>query len=254
MTSDSWLGWLPNISGNAYDPEYVKKRINDSGSYFESADGKVVKASVSAGTVEIVICDPNGMCLINVETEIDKTAFERIWLSGIWKEFREIMDSCSKELCDCSAMDRPIRTDASDAEQKMADAFIDTMEEISDSLTYVKDERTGSMKLQIEILTDQMQRLIELYNRAKINHLYGTRFMEMHSAVFGEEKRASLEKLMDARCRKAEIIYEGKMRRLQVRFEKLAADNARRLLTYAVFTVIVSLSTAAAAMVTIILQ
>ena len=246
MRFEGWWGWAPNISGDAYDEHYVKSQIQKSNAAQKryrfdcTADGPI-EVAAPIGKVLIKFRDESGICSLAVEADFAEEQLAEILLSNVWKEFRAIMDSCSKEICDCSAMNRPVKADGSNVELSIVNAFIDAMEEMSDTATYI-EERKGDQKESLEFLAGRMEEAITKCNAAKINHLYGTRFLEIHSSKFSKDERILFKKIMNARCQKAEIVYEGMMRLSEIQFKKHSAKTTNRSLVVAAVSVFVAMA------------
>ena len=104
----------------------------------------------------------------------------------------------------------------------------------------------------------RMEGTIWMCNLAKINHLYGVRFLEIYASEL-EEVRASFREIMNARCQKAEIIYEGRMRASEVEFKEISNMQAtesleltRKALKISRYMLVASMAVAAVTIVVII--
>ncbi|MCL2148466.1 MAG: hypothetical protein FWH47_03910 [Methanomassiliicoccaceae archaeon] len=239
MPTDSWWGWVPNISGDVCAPsnveQVIKKNEGKREFLYEYRSRNKVVVSTPWGKVNIDICDDGrGMCSLCIaETEVESDMTTEVRLQKVWKEFRKMLDSCSDEICDCIAMNQPIWSDATRIEQSIADAFVSMMEEISDAGAYIPINFVEGPETP-EHWAYRMGEAIKVCNIAKINHLYGVRFMEIYIDKFEVSRRVAIKKIMDTRRLKAETIYEAVTRLSEVRFKKHSNDVSTLSLNTAV--------------------
>jgi len=169
------------------------------------------------------------------------------WIDVVWKDFRRILDSCSTELCNCTAMDSLVRVEEGENKmEEIAKAFIYAMEFTSDGATYIRRDflhfkRLREALIRPAVWANQVKVSTILHNNVKINHLYGKRFMELFSDRFDSQKRISMERLMDVRYRKAEIVYEGRMAVAETKFK-------RSSMTYTLVSIFVAIVLGGAAL------
>jgi hypothetical protein len=178
-------GWVPTLSGDL-TLDYIKEQLadNDSDEYDYSldTDKRIVTVKTSYGTMEIHIEDDRGLCSLNIEESKFTDEFDtEVWVDSVWMEFRRMLDSCSGDLCDCSAMDQVIYADERVAVKELTQRFVDTMEWASDSMTYVElDEMMTHLYWDgPDAWARRMRETVRMFSLAEINHLYGTRFLEI---------------------------------------------------------------------------
>ena len=245
MPTDKKWGWVPNISGNIFsDPEYIRSEVAE----FESGHGysymcndpgnKIMISDEDGNIAEIDIRDERGICSIRI---IEKTTEgAEVWANNVWKEFRSIFDSCSNEVCDCSAMDYPIESDGSGVERSIVKAFIDTAEDITDVVTYVK----GAEAKTPENWEELMHRAMNMCNISKTNQIYCRSFLTMYYEKFTDEERTYFTDVMDARCEKAEMVYEHRMRSSELGYKKTSSDIALKSLRRNTMAIMISIASA----------
>ena len=203
-------------------------------------------ASAPWGTVEIIIRGKRGICSLRIiDTIVENEEERHVMMVNAWREFRSMLDSCSDEPINCVAMDRPILTEGSCVEQSVVREFIDTMEGISDTGTYI---RPISGKL--EYWEQRMKGAIKTYNLTRVNHLYGTRFLDLYAEEL-EDDIDRLRRTMDVRYRKAEVVYENIMSLSEAEYKSKSHNVSDRLLKY---TICMLFITAAAAVAGIFLH
>ena len=245
MSIDKKWGWVPNIPGNIFlDLEDVKSEVSE----FESEHGysylcddvgnKITVSDKEGNKAEINIRDKEGICSIHI---VEKTTEDvDVWVNNVWKEFRTIFDSCSNEVCDCSAMDYPIESNESSVEKSIAEAFVDTMEDITDVVTYVKGAEAKTPKNWEGL----MHRAMNMCNISRTNQVYFERFLIIYGEKFTDEEKTYFTGIMDARCEKAEIVYEHRMRRSELGYKKTSSDIALVSLKRNTVAIIISILTA----------
>jgi len=259
MIFEGWWGWIPNISGDTFSSSYIKQQIekknkrNDSNNSFIFTDANTVTASAQMGTAYITIRDEGGMCSVKAESNVEDEKSIWVWLNRIWSEFIDILVSSSGG--ECTAVNKLIKADEHTIEKKIVNVFMDSMEYTSDAGGYIeKDVRDlGDWEGRMEKARLQC-------NNIRINHLYGMRFLDIYGGKFADE-RIELEKKMEFRYKKAEIVYEAVMHTAEMQFRKLLvkADHElilgnRRSIWFAVaFAGISVVATVAVGLVTVML-
>ncbi|MCL1810781.1 MAG: hypothetical protein FWG41_00955 [Methanomassiliicoccaceae archaeon] len=144
-----------------------------------------------------------------------------------------------------------VEADARNVEKKIAQAFIDALENITDAVVYIDGTSQGRQD-KPELWENRMKNAIIMCNEAKTNHIYGTRFLEIYEHKFRLEERTSLKRIMDVRCQKAEMVYESKIRLAEVDFKRCSERIARKSLSTARRSVIYFVIAAIAASISAI--
>ena len=248
-------GWIPNLSGDVCNPDDVQEQIakfDNDREYRYTCDtaGRNITASsrkdreiTSNDKIEIAIHNNAGICSLKItETDIEpENIIDRKKLIGsVWEDFRSMLDSCSDEPCLCTAMSLPIESDASDVEMNIAKRFIDTMEAITDTGSYIEIGKRITPKG----YRNAMSAAMHMCNISKTNELYFRRFLDICIGKLKNEKikenEIELRKLMDARFGKAEIVYEDIMRRSESVSKKMSEDIFRYTLYVTLIAAVVS--------------
>ena len=188
----------------------------------------------------IKIYDDKGICSLKIENNIHNLN-ERILITDVWKDFRSILDSCSNDVCDCSAMDKPVRSSEKDVRTAISGAFIVAMELLTDSPIYTETKRKRWKRVKEGIWRKEWEKRLvsamRLCNVSKTNHVYFKGFLEIYGGCLEDADR--LEKIMDARYEKAKIVYEDTMRRSELGFKKLSSNYTLMAISVAVATLVV---------------
>jgi len=249
MSDEGWWGWVPNLSGEVCKTVNVENQITVEGDSrrkysYRSDDPRNIKASSKDDgiVVMIKIHDDKGICSLKIEKNVHKLN-ERILITSVWKDFRSLLDSCSNDVCDCSAMDKPVRSSEKDVKKAIAGAFITTMELLTDSPVYTETKRKKWKRVKEGIWRKEWEKRLvsamRLCNVSKTNHVYFKGFLEIYSGCLEDSGR--LEKIMDARYEKAKIVYEDTMRRSELGFKKLSSNYTLMAISVAVATLAVRL-------------
>jgi len=270
MPLEGLWGWVPNISGDPLkdDEYYIQTQIKEYNSeigksddvtfHYDISNNKIL-ASTPDGKVEISIHDKGWICSVKAETKIENEVYRDVWLNYVWGKFRGMLDSCSKDICNCTAMNRLVEADARSVEHKIIQAFIDTLENITDAVVYI-DSTSQAGQDRPEKWEERMKNAIIISSDAKTNHIYGTRFLEIYDKKFKPEEMASLKKTLDARCQKAVMVYDSKIRLAEVDFKRCSEriarkslDTSKRSVTYFIIAAIAASVSAVIAMIAFVL-
>jgi len=174
-------------------------------------------------TIEIKIHDKKGLCSIEIAGEKSdrEDVYQRILIATVWEEFRSGIDSCSNDVCDCSAMDIPVWSSEKDVKQKIAEEFIRTLEWLTDTPISIKwDEKKAGWARR-----EWKKRLLaakKYDNITKTNRIYLERFLEIYSKDLNDAD--DLRDTMDARSEKAAMIYEDAIFKAELGFRTLTTN------------------------------
>jgi len=164
-------------------------------------------------TIEIKIHDKKGLCSIGIKEEESDCGniYQKTLIASVWKDFRSERDSCSNEVCNCSAMNIPVWSSEENAKQTIANEFIHTLEWLTDTPISIpwkkKSWRRGFWQ-------GRLLAAKNYDNIVKTNRVYLDRFLD----IYGEnlENADNLRHTMDARFEKAEIIYNDAIFRAEL--------------------------------------
>jgi len=264
VAEDRLWGWIPNISGSSYDEVHTQSQLDKAGDcrfrYYSSES--MIEISDPHGRIKVTFQDPGGLCTLVTETELEGY-HEGVWIRGLWKELRGILDSCSSYNCNCSAMIKPVMAGSHNAHEMIAKRFIDTMEHMSDNFTYMTKDFKGFSALspdeKIDLLRTATERVNVMSSEAAINHAYGVRFIEIYAHRFDDDRRvAELKSVMHARLEKVNALCDKRKNDSDLEFQKESirkqtesSDSDRKLIKGAAVGVAV---TAVGVVVSVILS
>jgi len=238
-------GWIPNLSGKICSSENLDEQLNGDKFFKWNGSENKITASDKIGTIEIRPRGEGGICRLEMTVETNDPVVRNVWASKMWKRFRATLDSCSTGICLCTAMDNPVE-DTEHVEASLANAFINTMEIISDSgapsnnlhkfIRLTEEKKNTTKKEELENLKKRLKEWQTLFtsasnicNVSKTNKVYFDRFMDIYNDEL-KGARDNFKRIMDARYEKAEIIFEELLRRAEFEYKTLSGGIDRESL------------------------